>query len=189
MPLCPYQPNQMTSSNHQSFQSHLYILFSLTQVSLSKNHMTTSSKIVGMIILLPLPQKIRRLIRSSSLPTSWFKIHDGPQRGVPKGCHTLISIIWIPYHSQTQCPLLKIDFTVPLPDFKQNWTTIIGDDILFSCHSIASSLLKSETTSTNASSLNYVSAKHLLSPCPLSIFKALDYSNPGRQICIGLYEE
>ena len=28
----------------------------------------------------------------------------------------------------------KIDLTVSIPDFKQNWTTLIGDNILFPVH-------------------------------------------------------
>ena len=58
--------------------------------------------------------------------------------------------------------LENIYFTIPLPDLKQNCTTLIGDDILFPVYSTVSPLLKSATTSTNAPSVNYVSAKHLL---------------------------
>ena len=36
----------------------------------------------------------------------------------------------------------KVDFSVPFPDFKQHWTTLLGDNILFSGHSTVSSFLK-----------------------------------------------
>ena len=40
----------------------------------------------------------------------------------------------------------KIDFTVPLPDFKHHCTTLLGDDRLFPGHSTVSSFLKSATS-------------------------------------------
>ena len=83
----------------------------------------------------------------------------------------------------------KIYFTVPLPSFKQNWIPLIGNDILFTVHSTVRSLLKIATASTNDPSLNYVSAKHLLSSCPLSLFKALDHSNRDRQVWLDSYNE
>ena len=80
-------------------------------------------------------------------------------------------------------------FTVPLHEFKQHWTTILRDDILFPGHSTVSSFLKSATSCQNAPSLNYVFAKHSISPCPPSIFKALDPSNPDCQVWIDSYNE
>ena len=67
----------------------------------------------------------------------------------------------------------KVDFSVPLPDFKQHWTTLLGDDRLFPSHSTVSYFFKSSTSVKKKTSLNYVSAKHLLSPCPPSLYKAL----------------
>ena len=52
----------------------------------------------------------------------------------------------------------------------------------FSGHSTVSSFLKSAKYCKNAFSLNYVSAKHLLSTCPPSLFKSLDTSNPDRKV-------
>ena len=83
----------------------------------------------------------------------------------------------------------KIYFTVPIPDFKQHWTTLIEDNILFLGHLTIISFLKSATTSKNSPSLNYVSAKHLLSPCPPSLFKSLDHCNPDRQVWLDSYNE
>ena len=40
----------------------------------------------------------------------------------------------------------KVDFSVPLPDFKQHWTTLLGDNILFPVHSTVISFLKSATS-------------------------------------------
>ena len=41
----------------------------------------------------------------------------------------------------------------------------------------------------NAPSLNYVSSKHLISPCKTSLFKALDPSNPDGQVWLDSYNE
>ena len=78
---------------------------------------------------------------------------------------------------------------MPLPDFKQHWTTFLGDDRLFPGHSTVRSFLRSATSDKNTPSLNYVSAKHLISPCPSSLCKAPDSSNPDRQVCIDSYKE
>ena len=43
--------------------------------------------------------------------------------------------------------------------------------------------------STNYPSLNYVSAKHILSPCPSYLFKALVHSKPDRQVWLDSYDE
>ena len=43
--------------------------------------------------------------------------------------------------------------------------------------------------STDSTSLNYVSAKHILSPCPPSLFKSLDPSNPDCKVWIDSYYE
>ena len=83
----------------------------------------------------------------------------------------------------------KIDFTVPLPDFKQHWTTLLGDNILFPGHSTVRSFLKSATYFKNEPSLNYFSAKNLLSPCTPSLCKSLDPSNPDRQVWLNSYNE
>ena len=84
---------------------------------------------------------------------------------------------------------IKIDFTVPIPNFKQHWNTLLGDDRLFPEHSTVRSFLKSATSCKNSPSLNYVSAKHLLSPCLYSLCKAIDSSNPDRQVWIDSYNE
>ena len=81
----------------------------------------------------------------------------------------------------------KVDFSVPLPDFIQHWTTLLVDDRLFPGHSTVSSFLKSATSCKNVPSLNYVYAKHLLYPCPTYTWKALDTSNPDRQVWLDSY--
>ena len=83
----------------------------------------------------------------------------------------------------------KIDFSVPPPYFKQHRTTLLVDERFFPGHSKFSSFLKSATSCKNAPSLNYVSVKHLLSPFPPSICKALDSSNPDRQVWLYSYNE
>ena len=60
---------------------------------------------------------------------------------------------------------------------------------MFPCHSTVSSFLKSATSCKNAPSLNYVFDKHLLFPCPPSLFKALDPSNPDPQVWLDSYNE
>ena len=82
----------------------------------------------------------------------------------------------------------KIDFTVPLPDFK-NWTTLIGEDILFTGHSTVISFLTSAMKSANDPSLKYISAKHLLSPYPPSLFKDLSHSSPDHLVWLDSYDE
>ena len=83
----------------------------------------------------------------------------------------------------------KVDFSVPLPDFKQNCTTLLGDDRLFTGHSTVRSFLKPATSDKNAPSLNYVSAKHRISSCPSYLCKDLDTSNPDRQVWMDSYKE
>ena len=83
----------------------------------------------------------------------------------------------------------KVDFSVPLPDFKQHWNNLLVDDRLFSGHSTVSYFLRSATSEKNTPSLNYVSTKHLLSPCPPSLCKSLDSSNPDRQVWMDSYKE
>ena len=83
----------------------------------------------------------------------------------------------------------KVDFSVPLPDFKQHWTTLLGDNRMFTSHSTVFSFLTFITSDKNPPSLNYVSNKHLLSPFPPSLFKAADTSNPERQVWMDSYKE
>ena len=83
----------------------------------------------------------------------------------------------------------RVDFSVPLPDFKQHWTTLMGDNIFFLGHSTVSSFLKSATSCKNAPSLNYVSSKHLLSPYPPSLCKYLDTSNSDRKVWMDSYNK
>ena len=82
----------------------------------------------------------------------------------------------------------SIDFSVPLRNFKQSWSTLVGDDIIFPGHSTVSSFLKSQTNNS-APSANHVSAKNLLSPCPPSLEKAVHPSNPDRHIWLASYDE
>ena len=82
----------------------------------------------------------------------------------------------------------KVDWSVPLPDFKQHWTTLVGDDILFPGHTTVSSFLKSATADT-APSANFLSAKNIFFPCPPSLSKALHPLNPDRQVWLDYYNE
>ena len=82
----------------------------------------------------------------------------------------------------------RVDWTVPLPNFKQHWTTLVGDDILFPGHTAVSSFLKS-ATADSAPAARFVSAKNLFAPCPPSLSKALHPSNPDRQVWLDSYNE
>jgi hypothetical protein len=82
----------------------------------------------------------------------------------------------------------KIDWSEDLPDFQQHWATLVGDNILLPGHGSISSFLK-PNSSNNAPSANFVSAKNLLNPCPLSLVKALHPSNPDRQVWLDSYME
>jgi hypothetical protein len=75
----------------------------------------------------------------------------------------------------------KIDFTVPLPNFCQDWSSLVADNILLPNHSTVSSFLR-PNSSNNAPSAKFVSAKNLLQPCPPSLLKALHPSNPDRDV-------
>ena len=57
----------------------------------------------------------------------------------------------------------KIEKSITLPDFIQRWTHLFGEDILIPGHGTVSSFLKS-STSNNAPSANFVSAKE--TSCP-----------------------
>jgi hypothetical protein len=82
----------------------------------------------------------------------------------------------------------KVDFTVPLPSFRQNWSSLVGDNVILPGHSTVSSFLRPNTTN-NAPSANLVSAKNLLQPCPPSLLKALHPSNPDRDVWLKSYNE
>jgi len=62
----------------------------------------------------------------------------------------------------------KIDWQLPLPDFKQNWNNLVGEDVLIPRYSAVSSFLSS-STSNNAPAANFVSAKNFLGQCPHSL--------------------
>jgi hypothetical protein len=82
----------------------------------------------------------------------------------------------------------KIDFAVPLPDFRQHWSSLVGDNILLPGHTTVSSFLR-PNSSNNQPSANFVSAKNLLQPCPPSLLKALHPSNPDRDVWLKSYDE
>ena len=82
----------------------------------------------------------------------------------------------------------KIDWTVHLPDFIQQWTTLMGENVIFPGHTQVSSFL-CPSTSNNAPPANYLSAKNLLSPCPPSLIKAPHPSNPDCQVWLDSYHE
>ena len=82
----------------------------------------------------------------------------------------------------------KVDFTIPLPNFQQNWPTLVGENILIPGHSTVSSFHR-PNSSNNAPSANFVSAKNLLNPCPPSLQKALHPSNPDREVWLKSYLE
>ena len=83
----------------------------------------------------------------------------------------------------------KIDLSVSFQHFKQNWTTLLGKDIIFPGHFTSRLLLRLSTTSENAPSLNYISGKNLLSSLPPSLFKVLNPSNLDRQVWLDSYHE
>ncbi|KAL7459292.1 hypothetical protein ACHAWC_010958 [Mediolabrus comicus] len=82
----------------------------------------------------------------------------------------------------------RIEWTVPLPDLRQNWPTLLGDDTIIPGHGQISSFLQ-PNSSNNAPSANFVSAKNLLSPCPPSLKQALHPNNPDREVWLKSYQE
>ena len=82
----------------------------------------------------------------------------------------------------------RVDFVVPLPNLRQTWSSLVGDNILIPGHSTVSSFLR-PNSANNAPSANFVSAKNLLNPCPPSLLKALHPSNPDRDVWLNSYTE
>eukprot|EP00804_Cyclotella_cryptica_P009045 CCRYP_003142-RA/>CCRYP_003142-RA protein AED:0.35 eAED:0.14 QI:0/0/0/1/1/1/2/0/1801 len=82
----------------------------------------------------------------------------------------------------------KIDWSEPLHDLPQHWTTLCADNTLLPGHNVISSFLR-PNSSNNAPSANFVSAKNLLHPCPPSLSKALHPSNPDRDTWLKSYNE
>ena len=82
----------------------------------------------------------------------------------------------------------RVEWSVPLPDLRRNWTALVGDDTLIPGHGAVSSFLR-PNSSNNVPSANFVSAKNLLSPCPPSLQKALHPSNPDRHVWLASYQE
>jgi hypothetical protein len=81
-----------------------------------------------------------------------------------------------------------IEWSVPLPNFRLHWTTLVGDNIIVPGHTQITSFLKSMTANTTPS-LKFVSAKNLFNPCPPSLVKALHPNNPDRQVWLDSYNE
>ena len=82
----------------------------------------------------------------------------------------------------------KIDFTVPLPDFKCMWTTLIGKDIIILCHSTGSLFLQPSLNS-NVPSATVVLANQLLVSCPPSLLQTLKPTNSDHQFWLDSYRD
>eukprot|EP00804_Cyclotella_cryptica_P030273 CCRYP_019237-RA/>CCRYP_019237-RA protein AED:0.06 eAED:0.03 QI:0/0/0/1/0/0/3/0/1322 len=82
----------------------------------------------------------------------------------------------------------KIDWSEPLHDLPQHWTTLCAENTLLPGHNSVSSFLR-PNSSNNAPSANFVSAKNLLHPCPPSLTEALHPSNPDRDTWLKSYNE
>ena len=91
---------------------------------------------------------------------------------------------------QIRCNLrsTKIYWSIPLPKFKQNWTTLVDEDIIIPRYSIISFFVCPSIFS-NAQFANFVSAKNQLGPYPPSLKQALHPSNPEHHIWINSYNE
>ena len=82
---------------------------------------------------------------------------------------------------------IKIDWTVPLPNFEQSWTTMVCEDYILPGHTTVSSFLHPKTSDQPLA--KHVSAKNLLLPCPSSLQQALHPSNPDRHVWLDSYNE
>ena len=80
-------------------------------------------------------------------------------------------------------------FTIPLLDFKKELDGTSWQRYYFSWTLISQLFLKYSTTSNNDPSLNYLSAKNILPPCPPSLLKALDPSDPDHQMWLDSYNK
>ena len=102
---------------------------------------------------------------------------------------TVLPWIWLPVHGKKECKVKENWFHSPnywlqtTLDYTNKGHHIVSRS--FNSHIIPKigDILK------NAPSLNYVSAKHLLSPCLPSLFKSLYHSNPNRQVLLNSYNE
>ena len=120
---------------------------------------------------------------------SWFQINNGPQRSIPRGIHKLLPWGWIPVHSQTEFKFQKGRFYCTTSQLQKALDYPPGRWNIFPGHSTVSSFLKSVISFKNSLSLNYFSAKHIIYPCPPSLYKSLDPSNPDRQVLLNSYNE
>jgi hypothetical protein len=82
----------------------------------------------------------------------------------------------------------KVDTRVPLPDFRQSWSTLVGENVILPGHTSISSFLR-PNSSNNAPFAQFVSAKNLLNPCPPSLVKALHPTNPDHDAWLKSYHE
>jgi hypothetical protein len=83
---------------------------------------------------------------------------------------------------------IKVDYMVPLPDFKHNGPSLVGNNIVLPGHSTVSSF-RQPNSFTNAPLANFVSVIQLLGPCPQSLQKALHPSNTDRDTWLQSYME
>jgi hypothetical protein len=77
---------------------------------------------------------------------------------------------------------------LPLPNFGREWYSMVAEDLIIPGHSTVSTYLR-PNSSNNAPSAKHVSAKNLLNPCPPSLAKALNPSNPDRAVWLASYQE
>eukprot|EP00804_Cyclotella_cryptica_P022088 CCRYP_011573-RA/>CCRYP_011573-RA protein AED:0.27 eAED:0.27 QI:0/-1/0/1/-1/1/1/0/654 len=82
----------------------------------------------------------------------------------------------------------KLEWSEPLTDLPQHWTTLCADNVLLPGHNSISSFLR-PNSSNNAPSAQFVTAKNLLHPCPPALAKALHPSNPDRDTWLQSYNE
>ena len=104
--------------------------------------------------------------------------HDG---AFHKGCIHYLSEGGFKFIDCRNSQSRTIDWSVLLPNFKQTWSTLLGDDIIVPGHSTVSSFLCSNTPN-NVPRASFFSTKNLLSTCPPSLTKALHPTNPDHQV-------
>ena len=125
----------------------------------------------------------------STLTLPWFQSRDGPQRGIPQGIHQLLPWRWIPVHSQTEYKVQKDRFYCPTYRLQTSLDYSPGRRQIVSWTFHSQLIPKISDIFKNAPSLKYFSAKHLLYPCPPSLCKSCDPSNPDRQVYLDSYNE
>ena len=104
-PYTEHSDKYSISSDIQESPPHVILLDSGTTVKKSYDDLIQDSQ--DDTSPFQVTKQCRRHRGRSTLPLSWFQIHDGPQGIIPQEVHQLIPWKWIPVHSKKECKFYK----------------------------------------------------------------------------------